>query len=190
MSPRRKRFRRLGSPPVLRGLKPIGVPLIETGIISVLFDEYEALRLVDYENLRHEEAANLMNVSRPTFTRIYNSCLKKIARGFAEGKSIIVEGGNVEFDRQWFRCNDCNITFHYSRNKNPECANCGSQNVEHINRSIREWKEKRPDTKNEIETREYCVCTNCNYKEPHERGVPCFTRICPVCKTPLVRQDR
>ena len=189
MSPRRKRFRRLGSPPVLRGLKPIGVPFVNTGIISILYDEYEALRLADYENLSHEEAANLMNVSRPTFTRIYNSCLKKIARGFAEGKSMIIEGGNVEFDRQWYRCNDCNIIFHHSRNKKPECTNCNSQNIEHINRTIEEWKEKRPDTKNEIETREYCVCTSCNYKEPHERGVPCFTKICPHCKIPLVRQD-
>ena len=106
MSPRRKRFRRIGSPPILRGLKPIGVPLVETDMISVLFDEYEALRLIDYENLSHEKAANLMNVSRPTFTRIYNSCLKKVARGLAEGKSIIIEGedtGNnygrtIEFD--------------------------------------------------------------------------------------------
>jgi predicted DNA-binding protein (UPF0251 family) len=190
MSPRRKRFRRLGSPPVLRGLKPIGVPFIETDLITVFFDEYEALRLVDYENLSHEEAAGLMNVSRPTFTRIYNSCLKKIARGFAEGKSIVVEGGNVEFDRQWYRCNECNITFHYSRKGKPQCTNCDSTNVEHINKSIEEWKEKKQDSKNTTKPVEFCACTSCNYKEPHKRGVPCFTRICPVCKTPLVRQDR
>jgi len=189
MSPRRKRFRRVGSPPVLRGLKPIGVPFIETDMITVLFDEYEALRLIDYENLFHEEAANLMNVSRPTFTRIYNSCLKKIARGLAEGKSIIIEGGEVEFDKQWYRCNDCNIIFHYPRNKKPECTNCHSKNTEHINKSIRDWREKKFITKNKTEIKEYCVCTNCNYKEPHERGIPCFTKTCPDCNIPLVRKD-
>jgi len=189
MSPRRKRFRRIGSPPVLRGLKPIGVPFVETDMISVLFDEYEALRLIDYENLSHEEAANLMNVSRPTFTRIYNSCLKKIARGLAEGKSIIIEGGEVEFDRQWYRCNDCHIIFHYPRNKKPECTNCQSENIEHINKSIKDWREKKFIIKNETEIKEYCVCTNCDYKEPHERGVPCFTKTCPDCKIPLTRQD-
>ncbi|UCH14780.1 MAG: DUF134 domain-containing protein [Bacteroidales bacterium] len=189
MSPRRKRFRRICSPPVLRGFKPIGVPLNEAGIVSVLFDEYEAIRLVDYESLSHEEAAKIMNVSRPTFTRIYNSCLKKIARGFAEGKSIIIEGGEVEFDKHWFRCNDCHITFHSLENKNPECTNCHSKNTENINKSIRDWRERKFNTNNKIETKEYCICSNCNYKEPHERGIPCFTRTCPDCKMPLVRQD-
>ena len=73
MSPRNKRFRKIGSPPVLKGYKPIGLPYNETSVESVLYEEYEALRLAAYSGLKQEEAAKIMNVSRPTFTRIYNS---------------------------------------------------------------------------------------------------------------------
>ena len=29
------------------------------------------------------------------------------------------------------------------------------------------------------------VCPNCGYKEPHVRGVPCYTKVCPKCETRL-----
>jgi predicted DNA-binding protein (UPF0251 family) len=113
MSPRNKRFRRIGSPPVLKGFKPIGLPYHETNVVKVLYEEYEALRLADYSGLKQEEAAKFMNISRPTFTRIYSSCLQKLAKAFTEGRSIVIEGGDVEFDKQWYRCNDCTTVFHH-----------------------------------------------------------------------------
>lgn len=189
MSPRRKRFRKVGSPPVLKGYKPIGLPFSQTDVVSILYEEFEALRLVNYSGLIHEEAAIIMNVSRPTFTRIYNSCLKKLAKAFTEGKSIVIEGGDVEFNKQWYRCNDCTTVFHHHDNKNLECISCDSLNIEHINKSIDDWKKKRLETKSEIELREFCSCPNCDYEEPHQRGVPCFSKACPDCKTPLVRKD-
>ena len=173
---------------VFSAVKEYFVPFIETDTISVLYEEYEALRLIDYEGLTHEEAANLMNVSRPTFTRVYNSCLKKIAQGFTEGKSIIIDGGDVEFDKQWFRCNDCHIIFHYFKKKKPVCPKCQSDNIEHINKSIKNWRDNK-NKQETIEIKEYCICTSCSYHEPHERGTPCFTKTCPNCKTPLIRKD-
>ncbi|HKL37266.1 MAG TPA: DUF134 domain-containing protein, partial [Bacteroidales bacterium] len=68
MSPRPKRHRKLGKPPKLMGFKPMGVPMSLSENISVQYEEYEALRLADYEDLSHAEAAQKMNVSRPTFT--------------------------------------------------------------------------------------------------------------------------
>lgn len=190
MSPRRKRFRKIGSPPVLKGFKPIGIPFIETDVISVLYEEYEALRLADYSGLTHEKAATIMNVSRPTFTRIYNSCIKKIAKAFTEGRSIVIEGGDVEFDKQWYRCNDCYLVFHHRDKKKLECISCDSLNIEHINKSIRDWKENQFESNTESEIKEFCVCPNCNHEELHQRGVPCFSKACPDCKTPLVRKDK
>jgi len=32
-----------------------------------------------------------------------------------------------------------------------------------------------------------CICINCNYRETHERGVPCYTRKCPRCGAPMTR---
>ncbi len=100
MSPRNKRIRRVGSPPVLKGFTPVGVPIKKDNVLSILFEEYEAFRLIDYSGLSQEEASKIMNVSRPTFTRIYNSCLKKLAKAFAEGITIHIKGGNVVFDKE------------------------------------------------------------------------------------------
>ena len=147
MSPRNKRFRKVGSPPVLKGYKPIGFSDSETSVISILYEEYEALRLADYTGLKQVDAAKLMNVSRPTFTRIYSSCLQKLATAFAEGKSIVIEGGDVEFDKQWYRCNDCTTIFHHPDDDNYECVSCESEDLEHINKSIRTWKENQSGTK-------------------------------------------
>ena len=33
---------------------------------------------------------------------------------------------------------------------------------------------------------DYCVCPNCGYQEPHDRGVPCNQKKCPKCGTPMV----
>jgi len=32
-----------------------------------------------------------------------------------------------------------------------------------------------------------CICSNCNYHEPHQRGIPCFNKKCPRCGAPMTR---
>lgn len=32
-----------------------------------------------------------------------------------------------------------------------------------------------------------CSCPNCGYKEPHSRGVPCYTKKCPKCGSLMMR---
>lgn len=34
-----------------------------------------------------------------------------------------------------------------------------------------------------------CVCPNCGYIQPHNRGNPCTDNVCPECNTSLVRKD-
>jgi len=34
----------------------------------------------------------------------------------------------------------------------------------------------------------YCVCEKCNYKVPHQRGMPCSSLICPTCNIDLKRE--
>jgi len=34
----------------------------------------------------------------------------------------------------------------------------------------------------------YCICTKCNYKSAHNRGVPCQEERCPDCGTKLMRE--
>ncbi len=61
--------------------------------VSVTIDEFEAIRLADLEDLTHAEAARLMKVSRPTFTRVLMSGHRKVADGLVNIKAIRIEGG-------------------------------------------------------------------------------------------------
>ncbi len=104
---RPQKNRKICNPPKMQGFKPFGIALCETEHILMQYDEYEAIKLVNYDLLPQDEAADLMEVSRPTLTRIYNSALIKIAKAFVEGKSIIIEGGNFEFGKDWYKCKKC-----------------------------------------------------------------------------------
>jgi len=33
-----------------------------------------------------------------------------------------------------------------------------------------------------------CVCPQCGYQEPHQRGIPCMQKQCPKCGIPMTRQ--
>lgn len=189
MSPRSKQSRKLVSPPVLKGFKPIGVPFNNAGMVSLLYEEYEALRLADYSGLKQEEAARLMNISRPTFTRIYSSCLQKLAKAFTEGRSIVIEGGDVEFDKQWYRCNSCTTVYHHPEEEHNKCISCSSEDIEHINQSVRDWRLERSSAKNVADPDEYCICPFCSYEIPHKAGIPCFSNTCPDCLTSMIRKS-
>ena len=190
MTPRPKRFRRLGKPPALRGFKPIGVPLSMSESISIQYEEYEALRLADYEGHSHQQAAEKMEVSRPTFTRVYEKVRKKLATAFVEGKPIIIEGGDVEFDKQWYRCWSCNNVFHVPEGQTPQCTSCNSENVEHLNESIRQWRRGRGWRKGQAsKAQSTCICPECNNEIIHEPGIPCREQHCPRCNHQMVRKE-
>jgi len=61
--------------------------------VCLTIDEFEALRLSDLEGLTHAQAAGLMKVSRPTFTRILMAAHHKVADSLVNIKSIRIEGG-------------------------------------------------------------------------------------------------
>jgi predicted DNA-binding protein (UPF0251 family) len=58
--------------------------------VKMTIDEYEALRLVDYEGLLQEEAAQRMGVSRGTVWRCLNSARKKVATMLVEGRELVI----------------------------------------------------------------------------------------------------
>jgi predicted DNA-binding protein (UPF0251 family) len=105
--PRPKKKRKIDNPPKMQGFKPFGIAVCDTSPIIMQYEEYETVKLVIYDELSQDIAADRMEVSRPTLTRIYNSALKKIGQAFVEGKSIIIDGGNFEFDKDWYKCKKC-----------------------------------------------------------------------------------
>ena len=61
--------------------------------VTLTLDEFEAIRLSCLEGLKQADAAKLMNISRPTFTRIEARAHKKIADALVNIKAIRIEGG-------------------------------------------------------------------------------------------------
>lgn len=93
--PRPFRCRWIEQLPVYRSFSPDDTAASET--ISVTVDEFEALRLLDYEGLTQEACASRMNISRTTVTAIYESARKKIADALVNGKRILITGGHFEY---------------------------------------------------------------------------------------------
>ena len=122
---RNKKDRLIQMAPHFCGFSPQGVQSKPGSEVSVNFEEYEALNLCDYELLNQAEAAKLMNISRPTFTRIYESVRRKIAKAFIEGSSILFEDGNSSVS-DWLKCSNCQITFTVLDNSDKCCPVCKS----------------------------------------------------------------
>jgi predicted DNA-binding protein (UPF0251 family) len=139
---RPQKSRKVIHPPKMKGFKPFGMPVCKIEHISLKFEEYESIKLVNYDMLSQDQAAELMAVSRPTFTRIYNKAIKIIAKAFAEGKAIIIEGGNYKFEKDWFRCKKCYKLIEGIEN-HVKCADCtlyGNDELINLNFSDSEIK--------------------------------------------------
>jgi predicted DNA-binding protein (UPF0251 family) len=105
------------------GFKPFGMPACKIETIQLTFEEYESIKLVNYDMMDQDRAALQMNVSRPTFTRIYNKALKVITNAFVEAKAIVIEGGNYQLDAEWFRCRKCHKLIEGLEN-HKKCEDC------------------------------------------------------------------
>ncbi len=75
---------------------PEGVPPSRQQNVVLSVDEVEAMRLADLLGMYQEDAASRMKISRQTFGRIVQSARKKVADALVEGKTICIEGGNIE----------------------------------------------------------------------------------------------
>jgi len=141
--PNRRRYRHIKMPPPMEGYKPFGVPMRELESVVMSVEEYEALRLADYEDLTHEEAAVRMKISRPTFTRLYDKARKNVAKAFAEGKAILIRGGTFIAGDYWYRCNDCHETI-VSAKPEEHCDKCQSEKIVRIDRGDAEAENRKP----------------------------------------------
>lgn len=131
--PRKKRNRRIQVPPVIKGMSVYGVRGRKTNEVIIRLEEYEAIRLLDYQNLTQQQAAVHMNVSRPTLTRIYEEARNKVATAFVEGRDIIFRGGDIYFDDNWFKCQNCQASFNVYDDGSNDCPICDSNDVITLN---------------------------------------------------------
>jgi len=125
------------NPPVMEGFRPFGIAVTDLEPVILLYEEYEAMRLTDYEALTQQASADMMNVSRPTFTRIYEKARRSIAKAFVEGKAVFIEGGDFHTEDCWYRCDRC-LELNVSKAEIKCCRYCGSESLRMLNQNNKE----------------------------------------------------
>lgn len=80
--------------PPIRLYQPYGVPISDERTVFVTIEEFEAMRLVDYEGMLQEDAAIQMGVSRRTLWNDLKSGRKKVLHALIHGYAIRIEGGD------------------------------------------------------------------------------------------------
>jgi len=123
---RPKYCRTIGREPVSRCFKPEGILSSDQDEVVITLDEFEALRLADFEGLYQEACAGKMNISRQTFGRIIDSARKKIAEALVHGKVLKIDGGIVSLEGGGgIQCSNCDFSLNCCRTGNaPSCPRC------------------------------------------------------------------
>ena len=205
MSPRPKRSRKLKEPPHITGFIPENEEFNPEDVINLLYEEFEALKLADYDHLSQLEASRILEVSRPTFTRIYDAALKKIAKALVEQKRLVIGGGNVVFNERWFLCRECESVFKEKSavkktgNEDGEdqiiCPVCGSENIIEIQDAnfSKGWHRQHGHHGGHrfgrgLGSEGNCICPKCDFTIKHEPGVPCNSHLCPHCHIRMIRE--
>lgn len=92
---RPQRYRRVCDEPEYDSFIPEGISCGE--LVMLTLDEYETIRIVDYEGKKHEQCAAMMDISRTTVSEIYESARSKIADCLVNGKRLYISGGHYRF---------------------------------------------------------------------------------------------
>ena len=126
-------MRKVVAPPGFRGYRPYGNRHGRKEPVELLYEEYEAIKLADYDLMNHQEASQLMGVSRATFARVYESARRKIAHALVETREIRSVFGNADLDQSWHECGNCHARFNVPPTMNPlHCPLCKSENIQNI----------------------------------------------------------
>ena len=79
--------------PAVKEYGPLNQDAITLDNVDMSIEEFESIRLMDYENLGQEVSSEVMGIARSTFQRIYNDARKKIAYSLVHGAIVHIEGG-------------------------------------------------------------------------------------------------
>lgn len=137
------------------------MPVVEVGV-----DELESMRLNILEKLSQGEAAQKMGVHQSTFQRTLRRGLEKVTDALVNGKSIFLEGGELNMPGGDGTGPDGNGPIgargqgRRGGGNRPGRGTAAPQN---------------------------CRCPSCGHLEPHQPGVPCSQAKCPECGSQMVR---
>ena len=121
--PRPRKWKKVCGLPRWRRFAPMGEELPGIEPLWVTVEEYETLRLMDYEGKTQEECARQMEVARTTVQSLYGSVRRKLAQALVEGRTLEIGGGH----------------FRLCPNRQPEGPCCGGR---HWKTDMEEEKER------------------------------------------------
>jgi len=125
------------------------------------FDELEAIRLIDNENLEQTKVAGKMKISQSTLSRLLKTGRKKLANALVNGKAIKIKGGDFKMVQ-------------------PRGRGIGlGQGRMSGGRGLKGGLAAGPGG--------ICKCPKCGYEEPQIRGQPCMNKKCPKCQSLMIR---
>lgn len=136
--PRPHKRRTVAHFPSCDSFQPTGSELADRSPIRLFWEELEAIRLKDLEGLDQLQAAERMEVSRPTFQRILRSARNKVALALVNGLALRVDGGHFRITQRPARCRQCGhrwkVEGHNGRHDEEDahrvtCPECGSDDV-------------------------------------------------------------
>ncbi len=129
--PRPRRFRRVFSEPNITYFKPAGIRMVDLEETVISVDEFEAVRLKDFEGLEQSDCAKKMNVSQPTFHRLILNARKKLAEAIVKGKAIKIEGGHFRISGNPKKCvcSKCGYSLPKERGVPCNSVNCPECNA-------------------------------------------------------------
>lgn len=82
--------RQICGSPAQSCFKPNGVPMSNLEKVFLESDEFEAIRLVDYQGMQQQQAAAEMGVSRQTLANLVKAARKKVADSLLNGKALMM----------------------------------------------------------------------------------------------------
>lgn len=96
-------------------------------VCEIGWDEFEALRLTDVEQLSQAEVAKMMNISRQSIQLMLQQARYKLTGALSKGQSIRIGGGSVQIHHCPYICNDCGHSFQVAATETEKlCPHCGS----------------------------------------------------------------
>ena len=92
--PRPRKWRRVCGMPGCARFGPLGRDAAEAVVMTV--DEYETIRLIDWEDCSQEQCALRMGIARTTVQGIYTAARRKLADALVHGRVLTIEGGDYQ----------------------------------------------------------------------------------------------
>lgn len=128
--PRPIRCRRVCCEPAVKRFAPEGVDAAAP--VVLLVEEYEVVRIIDFEKRTHGQCAEQMQISRTTVTELYEKARFKIADAIVNAKPLVIDGGRYEICQE----SDCICCGRRCRRHTLQSAQNGTSGVTHMKVAI------------------------------------------------------